>query len=80
MSNRLNNVIICKKGIVDLVSDGRYAYVISVEGSLKRCGGQGDLLSGMLGTFSKYGRNLTDVEDENERAVLAVVAASVATR
>jgi|LauGreDrversion4_2_1035121.scaffolds.fasta_scaffold486220_2 hypothetical protein len=35
----LENVIICKKGIVDLISDGNISYYVAVEGSLKRCGG-----------------------------------------
>uniref|UniRef100_S4RJ02 ATP-dependent (S)-NAD(P)H-hydrate dehydratase n=1 Tax=Petromyzon marinus TaxID=7757 RepID=S4RJ02_PETMA len=75
--DNLNNAIILKKGIVDLVSDGK--------GSLKRCGGQGDILSGILGTFVNYADNLkksseySDLE-ENERKLLAVVSASSLNR
>jgi hypothetical protein len=39
IENCLENVIICKKGIVDLISDGNISYYVAVEGSLKRCGG-----------------------------------------
>ena len=35
----------------------------------------------MIGTFVKYSHNLADeYQDPNERAILAVVAASIATR
>lgn len=29
----------------------------SVEGSVRRCGGQGDVLSGLVGTFLAWGKN-----------------------
>ena len=50
----MNNMIIMKKGMIDLISDGNISYYVSIEGSLKRCGGLGDILSGILGTFVNY--------------------------
>lgn len=76
----LENVIICKKGIVDLISDGNISYYVAVEGSLKRCGGQGDVLAGIVGTFTKFASNLKDVESISERTIISVVCASIATR
>ena len=74
-------MIVCKKGIVDIISDGVHSYFVSLDGSLKRCGGQGDILAGVSGAFMNYASNLQDdVEDPRERAVLAVVAASIVTR
>eukprot|EP00347_Sterkiella_histriomuscorum_P023541 403334250 len=85
LAQSLNNAIILKKGIVDLVSDGKQSYYVCTQGSLKRCGGQGDILSGILGTFVNYADNLkksseySDLE-ENERKLLAVVSASSLNR
>ncbi|TNV76853.1 hypothetical protein FGO68_gene11211 [Halteria grandinella] len=76
LSKSLGNVIVCKKGLVDLISDGTTSYFVAVEGASKRCGGQGDLMSGILGTFSKYAQNIHNPNN----ALLAVVAASIATR
>jgi ATP-dependent NAD(P)H-hydrate dehydratase len=76
----LDNVIICKKGIVDLISDGNISYYVAMEGSLKRCGGQGDVLAGIVGSFAKFASNLNDVESISERKILSVVCASIATR
>ena len=73
-------MIICKKGIVDLISDGNISYYVAIEGSLKRCGGQGDVFAGMLGTFTKYARNLKEFDSNSERTILSVVCASIATR
>lgn len=76
----LDGVIVCKKGLIDVVSDGKVGYYVAVEGAQKRCGGQGDLMSGILGTFIKYQGNLTEYKDENESAILTVVGASITTR
>jgi ATP-dependent NAD(P)H-hydrate dehydratase len=76
----LDNVIVCKKGIIDIISDGITSYYVSIEGSDKRCGGQGDIFSGVLGTFVKFQNNLTSIQSESERAILSVVAASIVTR
>ncbi|XP_061408279.1 ATP-dependent (S)-NAD(P)H-hydrate dehydratase isoform X3 [Lethenteron reissneri] len=45
----LGNVTIVQKGQEDLVSDGETVLVCEHEGSYRRCGGQGDLLSGATG-------------------------------
>lgn len=78
--NIVDNVIIFKKGLVDIISDGECSYYVAFEGSQKRCGGQGDVLAGILGTFSKYASNLDETIPDNEKAILAAVAASIVTR
>ncbi|KAK3099405.1 hypothetical protein FSP39_003890 [Pinctada imbricata] len=50
----LGNVTIVQKGEVDIISDGENVLVCSNEGSPRRCGGQGDLLSGTMGTFTHW--------------------------
>ncbi len=73
---RIDNAIICKKGLIDIISDGRTSYYVAVEGSEKRCGGQGDILSGIIGTFSLFGRKIGTEEGLKQ----AVVAACILTR
>ena len=46
---------------------------MSTEGSLKRCGGQGDVLSGVLGTFVSY-------KLENTPPLIEAVLACMVTR
>ncbi|KAL1773154.1 ATP-dependent (S)-NAD(P)H-hydrate dehydratase isoform X1 [Sigmodon hispidus] len=51
LSQALGNITVVQKGEHDLISDGRQVLVCSQEGSSRRCGGQGDLLSGSLGVM-----------------------------
>jgi ATP-dependent NAD(P)H-hydrate dehydratase len=50
----LLNCIVVRKGPVDIITDGKEAILVSQPGSLKRCGGIGDILSGVVGTFLQY--------------------------
>ncbi|XP_077199875.1 ATP-dependent (S)-NAD(P)H-hydrate dehydratase isoform X3 [Paroedura picta] len=54
LSQALGNVTIVQKGERDLISDGEKVLVCSHEGSSRRCGGQGDLLSGSLGVLTHW--------------------------
>lgn len=54
MSQQLNGCIIYRKGLVDVVSDGTNTALVMQQGSLKRSGGQGDVLAGLLGTFAAF--------------------------
>ncbi|XP_004577672.4 ATP-dependent (S)-NAD(P)H-hydrate dehydratase isoform X1 [Ochotona princeps] len=51
LSQALGNVTVVQKGERDVISDGQQVLVCSHEGSGRRCGGQGDLLSGSLGVL-----------------------------
>ncbi|TKC53320.1 hypothetical protein EI555_017902, partial [Monodon monoceros] len=51
LSQALGNVTVVQKGEQDVISDGGQALTCSREGSGRRCGGQGDLLSGSLGVL-----------------------------
>lgn len=44
--------IIDDPGADDMISFGGSVYVVKEEGSLRRCGGQGDVLAGALGLLS----------------------------
>ncbi|GAB1602559.1 ATP-dependent (S)-NAD(P)H-hydrate dehydratase-like [Argonauta hians] len=54
LAEELGNVTIVLKGAYDIISDGKEVLICSTEGSPRRCGGQGDLLSGSMGTFSHW--------------------------
>nr|XP_037863818.1 ATP-dependent (S)-NAD(P)H-hydrate dehydratase isoform X4 [Chlorocebus sabaeus] len=51
LSQALGNVTVVQKGEHDILSNGQQVLVCSQEGSSRRCGGQGDLLSGSLGVL-----------------------------
>ncbi|XP_068185134.1 ATP-dependent (S)-NAD(P)H-hydrate dehydratase isoform X2 [Antennarius striatus] len=50
----MGNLTVVLKGEQDLITDGTKVISCSVEGSGRRCGGQGDLLSGSLGVFAHW--------------------------
>ncbi|XP_071486114.1 ATP-dependent (S)-NAD(P)H-hydrate dehydratase-like [Diadema antillarum] len=48
----LGHVTVCRKGENDIISDGHNVLVCCGEGCPRRCGGQGDILSGTMGVFT----------------------------
>ncbi|KAL3879584.1 hypothetical protein ACJMK2_031875 [Sinanodonta woodiana] len=54
LSQKLGYVTIVQKGENDIISNGTQVLVCCGEGSPRRCGGQGDLLSGAMGTFTYW--------------------------
>ena len=80
LANKLANVTIIKKGKCDIISNGNQLVFNDMEGSLKRCGGIGDILTGTIGTFS-YWSTLNKKETVNENEIsdymIACYAASV---
>ncbi|CAK78011.1 unnamed protein product (macronuclear) [Paramecium tetraurelia] len=54
LSRKLNNVIIVSKGQNDIITNGKVGYAVNLQGSQKRCGGQGDILSGLIGLYSYW--------------------------
>jgi ATP-dependent NAD(P)H-hydrate dehydratase len=59
LATALSNAIVVRKGIFDLITDGKQAMFVCNEGSSKRCGGIGDILAGTIGTFVQFDKNLT---------------------
>ena len=51
LAKLLKNKIIIKKGRNDTVTDGKMLFVIFNEGSLKRTGGLGDILGGLISAY-----------------------------
>ncbi|XP_059632557.1 ATP-dependent (S)-NAD(P)H-hydrate dehydratase [Cornus florida] len=56
LSKRIGGVTILRKGKSDLISDGETVKSVSVYGSPRRCGGQGDILSGSVAVFLSWAR------------------------
>ncbi|KAL7064858.1 hypothetical protein AAHC03_05411 [Spirometra sp. Aus1] len=78
LAKALGNVTVVRKGPVDVISDGDVLLVCDAEGSPRRCGGQGDLLSGAAAVFSCW---LDAVDFRSPSAsVAAGLAACVLTR
>ena len=83
----LGGVCIVRKGAVDWISNGEKAIVSEGEGGRKRSGGQGDTLTGSIGTMLAwrgiYHEGLWDVEGNlgrDETLMLAAFAGSAITR
>jgi ATP-dependent NAD(P)H-hydrate dehydratase len=80
LAEKLENVTILKKGKVDIISNGQEVISNDVEGSLKRCGGIGDLLTGTLGTFAYWTDSNQQTEDnasQKQATILAAYSASL---
>ncbi|WFC93944.1 ATP-dependent NAD(P)H-hydrate dehydratase [Malassezia brasiliensis] len=82
LSEALGGVTILEKGSVDRIATPDEVAISDIQGGLKRCGGQGDLLSGTLGTFLAWAqrykeRGLTEIPEERLPLVAAFGASSV---
>lgn len=88
LSKILGGVCIIQKGAVDYISQGTQTTISDFQGGLKRAGGQGDTLTGSLGTFLAwreiYHEGLWDVEGEkmsrDETLLVAAFGGSAITR
>ncbi|XP_068561024.1 ATP-dependent (S)-NAD(P)H-hydrate dehydratase isoform X1 [Cebidichthys violaceus] len=54
LSVAMGNLTMVLKGEHDLITDGSKVISCSIEGSGRRCGGQGDLLSGSMGVLAHW--------------------------
>ena len=87
LAKELGGVVVVRKGAVDWISDGEKAIVGEGQGGRKRSGGQGDTLTGSIGTLlayrSLYLEKQWDVEgnmDKAETLMLAAWGGSAITR
>lgn len=77
-----NHVTVLCKGTNDIVLDYAKQITLSLGGSGRRCGGQGDILSGALGVFFAWAllHKLDVCVQHDDRAMLACYAACKLTR
>ncbi|CAD8078433.1 unnamed protein product [Paramecium sonneborni] len=74
LSRKLNNVIIVSKGQNDIITNGKVGYAVHIQGSNKRCGGQGDILSGLIGLYSYWAQH------QNIDKIEGCILGSIVTR
>ncbi|KAM0962925.1 hypothetical protein ACFX2A_022463 [Malus domestica] len=92
LAKRIGGVTILRKGRSDLISDGETVNSVSIYGSPRRCGGQGDILSGRqvlisefdVGVFLSWARQKIKDGDSSTSsrnpALLGCIAASALMR
>ncbi|KAI3711891.1 hypothetical protein L1987_70440 [Smallanthus sonchifolius] len=62
LASSIGGVTILRKGQSDYISDGKEVTSVSIFGSPRRCGGQGDILSGSVAVFLAWARQLVGKE------------------
>ncbi|KAE8723856.1 Peroxisomal adenine nucleotide carrier 1 [Hibiscus syriacus] len=86
LSKRIGGVTILRKGKSDLISDGEIVQSVSIYGSPRRCGGQGDILSGSVAVFLSWAQqHISAIERETtisqtNPVVLGCIAGSALLR
>ncbi|KAL0672997.1 hypothetical protein Bca4012_000978 [Brassica carinata] len=78
LAKQIGGVTILRKGKTDLISNGEIVKSVSVYGSPRRCGGQGDILSRGVAVFLSWAKQLKpDPGSPSESpAILGCIAAS----
>lgn len=74
------NYVIILKGAKDLIVNKTGTFECIEQSSVRRCGGQGDILAGSLGTFAYWATQSTENFNTIDPQVLAAFAASALTR
>ncbi|KAL1111237.1 hypothetical protein V6Z11_D02G045700 [Gossypium hirsutum] len=86
LSKQIGNVTILRKGKSDLISDGEKVQSVSIYGSPRRCGGQGDILSGSVAVFLFWARQCNSAAERESTisrtnpTVLGCIAGSALLR
>ncbi|KAI1287988.1 ATP-dependent (S)-NAD(P)H-hydrate dehydratase [Halotydeus destructor] len=85
LCNTLGGITILRKGKSDKISDGHSVVTVTEEGSPRRCGGQGDVTAGTLGTFSFWSQQAFANNSQLSKAaygptIVACLGASMLTR
>ncbi|KAG0492122.1 hypothetical protein HPP92_005224 [Vanilla planifolia] len=65
LASRIGGPTILRKGKTDLISDGLTVDEVDIFGSPRRCGGQGDILSGSVAVFSSWARQRLAIVEES---------------
>jgi ATP-dependent NAD(P)H-hydrate dehydratase len=81
LCQHLGNITILRKGEADFVCNGRHVIKIDSDGSPKRCGGQGDILSGVIATlvaWSTRASKNSEVEENTFEPDLRLCAVAAA--
>lgn len=81
LASSIGGVTILRKGQTDYISDGKEVEAVSIYGSPRRCGGQGDILSGSVAVFLAWARQRVGKGDPNiNPTMLGCIAGSALMR
>ncbi|CAO2141501.1 unnamed protein product, partial [Urochloa humidicola] len=73
LCQKIGGVTIMRKGKADVISDGKTVTQVSTFGSPRRCGGQGDILSGSVAVFTSWARHfILSNEQPTEKSFVLV--------
>lgn len=80
LAKRLGNVTLICKGSIDIITDGNKVIFCTISGGLRRCGGIGDVLAGIVGTFAAWANYSLEEDEEVPRMMLAAYGGCALTR
>jgi len=85
LCQKIGGVTIMQKGKADVICDGKTVTQVSTFGSPRRCGGQGDILSGSVAVFTSWAQHfILSNEQPTEKRVnpttLGCIAGSLLLR
>jgi len=87
LATALGHVTVNQKSAIDIISNGKEVLQCEEKGGLKRCGGQGDVLSGTTACFLGWAKNYEEGVGKDEQPIavdrmplLAAYGASAVTR
>ncbi|KAF2910485.1 ATP-dependent (S)-NAD(P)H-hydrate dehydratase [Oryza sativa Japonica Group] len=79
LCQKIGGITIMRKGKADIISDGKTVTQVSTFGSPRRCGGQGDILSGSVAVFASWARHfLLTNEYPTEKSVNPMMLGCIA--
>ncbi|KAF0896852.1 hypothetical protein E2562_029363, partial [Oryza meyeriana var. granulata] len=79
LCQKVGGITIMRKGKADIISDGKTVTQVSTFGSPRRCGGQGDILSGSVAVFASWARHfLLSNEYPTEKSVNPMMLGCIA--
>ena len=62
LSSHMGGVAILQKGAVDRVAEGELIQSLTDNGAPRRCGGQGDVVAGVMGVMNLWSHRSRDLE------------------
>lgn len=77
LSKALGGITILRKGAIDIITNGNKFILISKPYSLRRCGGQGDILSGIIGLWLYWCKQY---KQDDDNCIIAAYAGSYLMR
>ncbi|GBG78116.1 hypothetical protein CBR_g26053 [Chara braunii] len=70
LAERLGHITIVQKGPTDHISDGHSVLDCGMFGSPRRCGGQGDVLSGSIAVFMAWANDFSKQDDKHAKQLV----------